>query len=270
MKISVRNEDIKTTYLKETKKGKDADSIIDDLLKKYDIGRFYIRSILKDHEIIIKPKTKYKSSNTDRDDEIVKLFNADTDLSIISKQYDLTPTRISQILRGKLGKSFKKLSATPKLTLALEEIKLELIEGIPYTCSCKTACSCKTITNIHGKDLIKRINYALGYNVFQHALEYRIKDIVKMSKDGIPPKDIASKHNVTLNYTYLILHDNGIRSKISKEAKIKRDKKIWESKKKGIKIENIAKEHHITSTMVRIILSEIKTRKKNETEKLGN
>jgi Mor family transcriptional regulator len=257
--ILERNQEIKETY-KKAIQGKETESaVMDRLAAQYGIGHFYVRSILKDQGIEIERKTEYDRSNkSKRDDEIVKMFNDENNSADIAKKYKITMTRVSQILRAKLGKSFKKTSEAPKLKIHLDAIKKELVDGIPYSCSCKpkTKCSCLTIIGIHGKLIIKQINHNLKYNVFQKALEYKIKDMVKMSKEGIPPKEIAAKHDVTLNYAYMILHDNGIRSKISKEAKLKRDKKIWDSKKRGTNIETIAKEHHITSTMVRIIISE--------------
>ena len=261
--ILERNQKIKEAYLKEIGSGKDPDVVMDELAKSNDIGRFYVRTILKEQGIEIERKTEYERSDKDelvkRDSEIVELFNSEIDPEDIAKKFDLTTTRVRQILRSKLGKSFK----APKLKNKLDEIKEALESGLPYDCSCKKNkienCKCDTIVGRYGKNIIKQIKYNMGYNVFKKALEYKIKDMVKMAKSGKPPKDIANKHNVTLNYTYMILHDNGIRSKITKEDKTKRDKAIWEAKmKKGKSVEEIAEKHELTPTMVRIIISKMK------------
>lgn len=248
-----RNQKIKEKYLKEVGAGKDQDTIMDELAEKHVVGRFYIRTILKEQGIEIDRKTKYERSDkeelTVRDAEIVKLFNDEIDPEVIADQFDLTPTRVRQILRGKLGKAFK----VPKLKIKLDEIKKELDEGTSYD----------AIVAKYGKNVIKQIKYNLDFNIFKKALEYKIIDIVKMAKSGEPPKNIARKHSVTLNYTYMILHDNGIRSKITKEDKLKRDKKIFDASKKS-SIEDIAKENDLTPTMVRIIISEMKKPKKKK------
>jgi hypothetical protein len=252
-----RNQGIKKIYLDEIKKGKDHDSVMDAIALQYNIGRFYVRTILKEQGIEIERKTEYKRSDKDklikRDNEIVNLFKDEIDPDVIAKKFELTSTRVRQILRGKLGKSFK----VPKLKIKLDDIKKELADGVSY----------ENIVEKHGKNIIKQIKYNLNFNVFKKALEYKIKDIVHLAKSGTPPKDIAVKHDVTLNYTYMILHDNGIRSKISKEAKQKRDQAIWESKKKGASIDDIAEANKLTPTMVRIIISEIKNKSKTKKEK---
>lgn len=252
--VQERNHEIKKEYLKRIESGKDIDTVMDELAALHSIGRFYVRTILKEQGIEIERKTEYERSDKDklikRDDEIVELFKNETDPEIIAEKFELTSTRVRQILRAKLGKSFK----VPKLKLKLDEIKKELADGIPYD----------TIVEKHGKNIIKQIKYNLGFNVFKKALEYKIKDIVHLAKSGTPPKDIARKHDVTLNYTYMILHDNGIRSKISKEAKKKRDQAIFDSKKKGESVDSIAEKNDLTPTMVRIILSEKKKKKKEK------
>ncbi len=248
--ILERNKKIKRKYLKETTAGKDSDSVMDELAKQHDIGRFYIRTILKEEGIEIERKTEYERSDKEklnkRDQDIIDLFNTEVDPDDIAKKFKLTPTRVRQILRAKLGKAFK----VPKLKLKLDEIKKELEQGVPYD----------NIVDKYGKNVIKQIKYNLGYNIFKKSLEYKIKDIVSMAKSGEPPKKIADKHRVTLNYTYMILHDNGIRSKISKDDKEKRDLKIFNASKKK-SVDEIAEEFELTPTMVRIIISKMKLTK---------
>jgi uncharacterized protein (DUF433 family) len=264
--VQERNLEIKNDYLKEIAEGKEHDDVMDALSDKHGIGRFYVRTILKEQGIEIERKTEYERSDkvklSKRDEDIVELFKQETEPSLIADKYEITETRVRQILRKKLGKTFK----TPKLAAKLaklEEIKVSIESGIPYDCSCKkknTECKCDTIVNKYGKNIIKQIKYNLGYNVFKKALEYKIKDIVRMAKKGSPPKDIAKKHIVTLNYTYMILHDNGIRSKISKEAKKKRDESILEAKNKGQSIDLISENFNLTPTMIRIIIKGLRNK----------
>ena len=265
MSVIERNQGIKEKYQESIESGKDSDAIMDELALSNGIGKFYIRTILKEQGIEIERKSEYDRSDreklTTRDEEIIDMFKNENDPDDIAKKYELTPTRVRQIIRSKFGK-FKVPDL--KLNNTLEKIKHDLESRMQYDCSCKRQkiqCECDTITKKYGKNIIKKIKYNLGYNVFKKSLEYKIKDMVKEAKSGVPPKDIADKHKVTLNYTYIILHDNGIRSKISKTEKSKRDAKILNAKKKGKSIESIAELYDLTPTMVRIILTELKNKK---------
>jgi len=248
--ILSRNQEIKDGYLKAIKEEKLLETIMDELAKEHAIGKFYIRTILKEQGIEISRKTEYDRSDrlelSTRDSEIVDLFNLEIDPDEIAAKFEITSTRVRQILRDKLGKSFK----TPKLKNKLDDIKKDLHDGMSY----------ELIVDKYGKNIIKQIKYNLNFNVFKKSLEYKIKDIVKMSKSGKPPKDIAKKHSVTRDYVYTILHGNGIRSKISTDDKTKRDKIIVQAKKDGMNVDDIAKKHKLTSTMVRIILSKEKVK----------
>lgn len=260
--VRERNLEIKKDYLNGIEEGKEHDDIMVEISAKHDIGKFYVRTILKEQGIEIERKTEYERSDKDklikRDDDIVSLFKEETDPSSIATKYKISETRVRQILRAKLGKTFK----APKLNLKLDEIKASIESGIQYDCACKKECTCDTIVNKYGKNTIKQIKYNLGFNIFKKSLEYKIRDIVRMAKNGTPTKDIATKHAVTLNYTYMILHDNGIRSKITQKDKLKRDTSIWKSKQDGLKIDDIAEKHKLTPTMIRIIISKMKKQTK--------
>lgn len=245
-----RNQNIKEAYNQKILSGsRDIESILDDLSRDYFIVKYYIRSILKEQGIIIERKTEYERTDKNkletRNLEIINLFNNEVDPEIIAEKFDITPTRVRQILRSKLGNTFK--ASYNKLNATLDSIKQDLTDGIPY----------KSIVKKYGKNIIKQINYNLKFNLFKESSSIKTKDIISMSKRGLPPKDIALKHNVTRNYIYIILHENGIRYNV-KDDKILRDKKIIKQKKAGVAINEIASTHKITPTMVRIILSKNK------------
>lgn len=249
--ILERNQKIKDSYNKKVSEGIKPETIMDELSKEHGVVKFYIRSILKEQGIIIERKTEYertdKTKLDTRDTEIVELFNKDTDPDVIADKFNITPTRVRQILRSKLGKTFK--ASSHKLTIELEAIKKDLKENLPY----------KSIVAKYGKNTIKQIKYNLGFNLFKESSSLKTKDIIEMANKGLPPKDIAAKHGVTRNYVYIILHDNGIRYNI-KDDKIARDKKIIAQKKSGKSVNEIAGLHKITPTMVRIILGNKKTK----------
>lgn len=254
--ILQRNKSIKEKYLIEIKLGKKSDDVMDAISSEHDVGRFYIRTILKEQGVEIERKSEYNKHNkiklVTRDAEIVDMFNKKINPDDISKKFMLTSTRVRQILRakGNLVKSHKidvDKTLLANINETVEKIKKDLSSEIPYT----------EIVKKYGKDKIKEIKETVGFNVFKTALTLKIKNIVKLARGGVPPKEIAAKHSVTLNYTYMILHDNGIRYKISKSDKKKRDHNIFEESKKKT-IDEIATKYKLTPTMIRIIISQVK------------
>lgn len=336
-----RNQSIKKAYLDGLDAKRDSDALIEEIADSNKIGKFYVRSILKDQKVAIVRKEQYSRKDEEqlqtRNQQIMDRFDAGDEPEIIAEKFGLTVTRIRQLLKGKIVKSSK----LPKLNHIRAEIESKIEDDVPYL----------DIVEEYGKSMIKQLRYNLDFNVFQIArLHMRVNMVnlikgkgVKSKKNlieafiyvcfnaetadevkrilstgnkkvldarktirtknksisklfgsrveikhtvfirpvfirpgyttsqivgsdvmfarligplkEITPDMIAHMYNVTRHYVYTLLHEHGVRFRLGKRDKAKRDKEIASAYKHKEKIEKIALEHDLTPTMVRIILN---------------
>lgn len=240
--VLVRNQSIRERYDKEIEAGNEADSVIEKIAKDTKIGKFYIRSILKDQGIDIKRKTNYSRKNEgeiiDRNKKIVELFEAKKSIEEIADKFGITTTRVRQITKGLIAKS-------TDYSETVKQIQDQIDKGVHYI----------HLKEIYGADLLKTLKNKADFNVYQLTLKKQNDTIVKMFKSGKTPLEIAEWFDLTRDSVYLILKKNGHATRMSKEDKEKRDKAIFKmSRKKSFDIEEVANKYDITPTMVRIII----------------
>lgn len=251
-----RNKEMKIFYTRAIGSGKNHDDVIKELSDKYPIGDAYIRTILKGQGVKISRKKEYTKKNvgklSERDNKIVSMFNDGTDTSVIAKKFSISQTRIQQILRSKLGKTFRKKLGECNFE-ELDKKSKEIIKKL------EAGSSYDEVVEKYGKPLLNEIK-SIGCNIFKVAQSYKIKDFVRMAKSGKSPKEIAAKYGVTLNYAYMILHENGIRYQLSDEDKLKRDQNISEEIKTSDVI-TLSKKYKLTPTMIRIIVKKMRSKK---------
>lgn len=251
-----RNKEMKIFYTRAISSGKNHDEVIKELSDKYPIGDAYIRTILKGQGVKISRKKEYTKKNvgklSERDNTIVSMFNEGIDTLVIAKKFNVSQTRIQQILRSKLGKTFRKKLSESNFE-ELEKKSKEIISKL------EAGSSYEEVIEEYGRALINEIK-STGINIFKIAQSYKIKDFVRMAKAGKSPKEIAAKYNVTLNYAYMILHENGIRYQLSDKDKLKRDQSISEEIKNS-SVLALSKKYKLTPTMIRIILKRMQSKK---------
>lgn len=238
----IRNKEIHDRYHELVKGGTDFNDAISTLAKDNDIGESYVRNILKVHGV--KKDTKTEDTKTKRDGRIIEMYLNGDDHLTIAEEFDLTTTRIGQIIRGHLGKHAK----SGILEKSLVELKSDINGGMDH----------KAIQNKYGASLLRKIKSNLGYNVFDACLEKRDRDILAMYEDKEEPKsaaDIAVEFDLTRDHVYGILHKFGVRSKPTRAEYRVRNENIVKAFKSGKKTSHdIAKEHGMTVTNVNIIL----------------
>lgn len=250
--VLVRNQNIRERYDEEIKKSaEDVDSIIERIAGEHNVGKFYVRSILKEQGVDLQRKTTYSRKNEKeikaRNEKITKMFEAKKSIEEIAEHFDLTTTRVRQITKGLIAKSVD-------YSGIVKEVQSKINKGVQYA----------DIVEQYGKDMIKTLKTKAKLNVYQLVLKKQNDTIVKMFKDDKTPKAIADHFGLTRDSVYLILKKNGLASRMSKEEKEERDRTIYKlSRKKGFDIEEVATRYDITPTMVRII---IKTQSQTESQ----
>lgn len=238
----IRNKEIHTRYNVLAGEGMEYKDAVAKLAKDNDIGESYVKNILKVHGV--KETSKNKDTKAKRDGRIVEMYMNGKDHSEIAEAFDLTTTRVGQIIRGHLGKHAK----SGILEKSLEELKVDIREGMDH----------KAVQEKYGASLLRKIKANLGYNAFDAWMEKRNKDILALYNDKKNPKsaaEIADEYELTRDHVYGILHEFGVRSKPTRAEYRVRNESIV----KAFKVDNktsleIAAEHDMTVTNVNIIL----------------
>jgi len=240
--VLTRNQTIREQYDKEIKAGGDVEETIEKIAVENGVGKFYVRSILKEQGLDIKRKSNYNRKDAaeqiNRNNDITEMLQNGKSVSAIAAKYDLTETRVRQITKGLIARN-------SDYTKERDEIEAMVVGGATYD----------EIVSRHGRDTIKSVKSKTGYNAYREVLKQQNDAIVQMFKSKIAPLDIADHFGLTRDSIYLILKRNGLTSRISKDDKKKRDRDILKLSKKKIPIDEIASKYKLTSTMVRIIIN---------------
>ena len=200
--VLVRNQKIKDHYDKESRNGKkNIDAIINDISSKHKIGKFYIRSILKEQGVDIKRKTNYDRKNSssleERNKKIKEMFSAEISIEHIAEKFNLTETRVRQITKGLIIKEID-------FTSIIKEINLMIESGSTY----------ENIVDRYGKETIKKLKIKAGFNVYQKALKRQNNLIVEMFKSGKTPLEISQHFYLNRDSVYIILKKQILTSRI--------------------------------------------------------
>ncbi len=181
----------------------------------------------------------------DRNKIIVERFNSNISSFDISKEFNITETRVRQILKPYMTDELK----NEKNLKLFIELKEDVNNGISF----------KDIKSKYGISFVNYCKKSCSYNVFKHTIEHTEKDIIKMYKKGKSPLVISEKHDLDRNYVYTILHSNGYRKNLSVKKRKKRDEKIIQLKHEGKSIKELSTKYKLTETMIRIIINSNKT-----------
>jgi Mor family transcriptional regulator len=177
-----RNQAIKQAYLDGLAAKKDSDSLIEEIAKSNSIGKFYVRSILKDQNVTIERKEQYSRKDEkqllSRNQQIMDRFDEGDDPEVIAEKFGLTVTRIRQLLKGKIVKTSK----LPKLNHIKAEIESKVEDDVQYS----------EIVEEYGKSMIKQLRYNLDFNAFQVARLHMHINMVNLTKG----KGIKSKKTI--------------------------------------------------------------------------
>lgn len=238
-----RNQEIREQYDEQIKAGNDVEATIEKIAKELRVGKFYVRTILKEQGLDIKRKSVYKRKNEQklkqRDEEIRSMVKAGNSIEDIATKYKITSTRVRQIVRGLLVRNVD-------FSKEIAEIKKMVNTGLSYT----------AIVDRFGKDKLKTIKTKSGFNPYRAVLDKQNSTIVKLFNSGMPPLDIANMFGLVRDSVYHILKKKGLTPRMSKEQKAKRDKEIVALSKSKVPVSDIAKKYDLSRAMVKIILKE--------------
>lgn len=236
-----RNNTIKKLFIEARELKTDEAEILKDISLKIDLEEFYVKSILMMQGIKFQRKKTYTRINKNvlntRNQTIIKMYNDGSSVENLSEFFKLSKVRIRQILKDHLIKRVE----DNNLESTFNKIKSDFENGIEY----------KEIVKKYGKNIFY-IKKRFGYSLFQEFLKKRTIDILELIKNN-SPQFIANKYEININHVYSILHDNGIRLKITEKEKKKRDKNILIDVKNKLKIKDIAKKYKLTQAMIRTI-----------------
>lgn len=214
----------------------------EELAGKYNIGLTYVRTILKSSGLLTnQPK---KTTTADRDEKVRTMFAQNHTIDNIAVEFQLTPTRIRQIVKDLSG---------PKMNAELTEAKKKAIALI------EDGKSHQEVITAIGEQAAKRLKYRMNFNIFKLIVEQRAKNAKSMYEKNIPPADIAKNLGCTRDYVYMLLRGMGIKLKITKEEKSIRDAEIYKYVKAGHTTDEAAEKWALTETMIRIICAKQKT-----------
>jgi predicted DNA-binding protein YlxM (UPF0122 family) len=222
MRIDVlnRNTIIRNRYDKEIKNnGNNVEAAISKIAAETGIGKFYVRSILKDQGVDIRIKSMLRSGSS---------------IQEISAKHGITETRVRQLTKGIINKDYTK---------EIKDIRKMVRGGSTYD----------KIVSKYGRDRLRAIKTKGKFNVYQEVLRNQNSAIVKLFNKKVAPLDIAEKFGLTRDSIYGILKKNGLTSRISKEEKLKRDSEIKKLFEEGVALKDIASRYSLTTTMVGII-----------------
>lgn len=244
----IRNKEIHERFKSLKKNGMDDKTAVSTIAEeKNDIGKLYVRNILKECGIKV---VGTREKNNQRDSEIIERYMAGKDHADISEEFGLTTTRIGQIIRASLGKYAK----NSMLETTLVELKQDINKGMPH----------KDVQDKYGASTLRKIKCNLGYNAFDACLEKRNRDILVQYKEkSKSAAEIAKIFGLTRDHVYGILHESGIRTKPTKKQYKDRNKEILTAFHTGKTSQEIAEEHEMTVTNVNIILKNHGARKKS-------
>lgn len=241
--VLVRNQEIRDQYDKEINAGNDVEETIKKIAKQLGVGKFYVRTILKEQGLDIKRKSVYNRKNEkalkERDENIKSMVRNGDSIEFIANKYAITETRVRQIAKGLIVRSVD-------FSKEIDDIKKMIKSGLSYT----------AIVDKHGKERLKVIKTKSGFNAYREVLDHQNSTIVKLFKSGMSPLDIANMFGLVRDSVYLILKKGGLTPRMSREQKAKRDKEIVALSKSKVPVADIAKKYDLSQAMVKIILKE--------------
>lgn len=210
------------------------DEAVHKVSVEFDLVVPYIKNLLKKNNEVT-PTTRDK-----RNEEIIDLYMKNKDVSEISDKFDLTPTRVSQIIKDKLGKQNRNII----IEKSLADLRTDVENGMTH----------KEIVTKYGNSLLRKIKTNLGYNVFDACVNKRNDMIAQASLNGNTADDIAEQFGLTRDHVYSILHARGIRKKPDKNYIHDRNRQMLQLFKSGYSSRQIADDYGMTVTNVNIIL----------------
>lgn len=266
-----RNKQIAARYAELVSADVSPDDAIQKISDEQEIGKFYVRSILRAIGVRIDRKGQYdrKGNLSDRDRQIIELAEKGETPEDIGSRFEITPTRVRQVVRDNVT-DLKHV----RIERTLSEIKNEVAnyqemiksnenmkseenpDGIDRTW--KTWY--RGITSKYGEKTMREIKSNLGYNLFKESQRYRDENIVQMGKiGGFSAQYTADKHGLCKDYVYSIWHNNGVhkdkKKKLTPKERQQRDAKIREACKTK-KVGEVAKDFGLSYTMVKLINSD--------------
>lgn len=249
-KTTTRNSKIVKKY-EELKDTAEQSVVLDQLAEEFKLGKLYVKQILRSSGIEIERKDSgpHPSRNehiSDRDKNIIKKIESGSTPEEIGVEFNITPTRVRQIVRDNLPK-FK----ITKLERSLAEIKSDVYNGVKY----------EEIVSKYGEKTIRDIKSNLGYNLFKACRTRRDAMIVEMSNKGMIASKIGDKMGLSKDYVYTILHKHNVRKDTHKitdpKKRAARNKKIVEMYlNREMSIGAVAKKFDLTYTMVKLIIND--------------
>lgn len=254
-----RNKQIAARYAELISADVSPDDAIQKIADEQEIGKFYVRSILRAIGVRIDRKGQYdrKDNLSDRDRQIIELAEKGETPEVIGDRFEITPTRVRQVVRDNVS-DLKQV----RLERTLSEIKNEVMnyQELIKLNDDKTDRSWKkwyrSVIAKYGDKTMREIKSNLGYNLFKESQRYRDENIVLMGKQGFSAEETREKHGLCKDYIYAIWHDNGVhkdtKKKLTPEQRAERDKKIRKACKTR-KIGDVAKEFDLSYTMVKLI-----------------
>lgn len=158
----IRNKEIFERYEELMVEENNFGNALTMLSEENDIGESYVKNILKDYGVEIQ-NNRSKEEKGQRDANIVELYMAGDEQDDIAEKFDLTITRIGQIIRSHLGRHAKNTMLEKSLT----DLKKDIDTGKSH----------KNILRKYGASLLRKLKSNLGYNAFDACLEKRNKNI---------------------------------------------------------------------------------------------
>ena len=219
---------------------------LNEISMKYNLAIPYLRSILKRNGFKLKRATHYKLRESElrekRDLAIVKIYLAGDNPENIAKSYNLTKTRVIQILKNNSVFNPKKINYV-ELQKVADVIRNDIAADVPYEsvylkekyCENKKCTSRNKIvpqsiykcpkclrkltgkkntliiTGIldkYGKATIMKCK-KLGINLFRETFDRRIKGVLKGLKANKSPLYLSEKYYCTRDYIYYIKTNYG-------------------------------------------------------------
>ena len=217
-----------------------------ELSTKYDFEMPYLRSILKENGVVFKRKERYSRSDQEnlkkRDLAIVKKYNDDVHPSDLAKQYNLTKTRVIQILKD--HEAFvPKTVQYDEIQKIADSIRADIKAGVPYESVYQKTKFCENkickrykknvpqaiykcqgcghkLTGKKNKLLITGILDKYGkeqilackkvhINIFREAFDHRIHGVLRGLKNNKSPLELSKKFYCTRDYIYYIKNQYG-------------------------------------------------------------
>lgn len=213
-----RNKKIYEGYLSQKDVEKDMDKILVFLANTFNVNKFYIRGILKTHGIDMGRKRNYDRKDgqvlSDRNSNIMTMYNEGKELDEIGTAFDISETRVRQILKECLrnkvvdapqiespeNATYKDLKRTRIVSNFFDSIKADVKSGM----------SNADIIEKYGASVIRQIKNIKKYNIFKETVRVFNNKLISMYRAGKTVEQISEKLVVSKDYAYSILHENGI------------------------------------------------------------